>query len=146
MKKDIILFSLVIILITSLSTVFILKKVQKSIPSRLLQIGYLISNNMDQIEFKKEITDDENQNAVDYIEGIFWGANRTTNPNVDLHHPDVVLFINSPRQGTRILNSMIWFTDNGVIIGVINGDNKIEFRILEKSEVEYFKNIISYKK
>lgn len=40
---------------------------------------------------------------------------------------------------------MIWFTDNGVIIGVNNGYNIIDFRILEKSEVKYFKSIISYK-
>jgi len=146
MKKAIILFSLVMILITSFTTVFIYKKVQKTIPSRQIQIGHMISNNMDQIEFEKVITDEENQNAVDYLEGIFWGSNRTTNQNVDLNHPDAFLFINSPRQGTRILNSMIWFTDHGVVIGVYNGDNKMEFRKLELSEVEYFKKIISYQK
>jgi len=146
MKKAIILYILVIILITSFTTVFIYKKVQNPIPSRQIQIGYLISNNMDQIEFKKIITDEDDQNAVDYIEGIFWGSNRITSPNVDHNHPDAVLIINSPRQGTRILNSLIWFNDNSVIIGVNNGDNIIDFRKLEKSEVEYFKSIISYKK
>ncbi|WP_192601959.1 hypothetical protein [Bacillus sp. OAE603] len=71
MKKAIILYILVIILFTSFTTIFIYKKIQKSTPSRQIQIGYMISNNMDQIEFKKIITDVKDQNAVDYIEGIF---------------------------------------------------------------------------
>ncbi|WP_088068914.1 hypothetical protein [Gottfriedia luciferensis] len=146
MKKLIIPILLIIIILEGYFLISS-KNSEKNIPSREIRIGYTYFHNPDQINFKKVITDFKNQNDVDFIESIFWGAETISNPNVNVKFPDVHLFINSPRQGTLILNARVWFNNEGAILATSADVNwhKVYFRKINKLESDYFKKVINFK-
>ncbi|UTW69522.1 hypothetical protein KHA80_22670 [Anaerobacillus sp. HL2] len=52
----------------------------------------------------------------------------------------------SPKQSVGLIDSRVWFTNEGAIIGQRNGESwdQVEYYKIDKSDANYIKGIIEY--
>ncbi|MGM9988001.1 MAG: hypothetical protein ACI35O_12340, partial [Bacillaceae bacterium] len=43
--------------------------------------------------------------------------------SIDKENPDLFIEINSPKQHTGLIDSRLWYTNDGAIIGIRNGES-----------------------
>ncbi|MGG2028017.1 hypothetical protein AB1282_20155 [Gottfriedia sp. S16(2024)] len=108
-------------------------------PTREIQVGYEISGQQGVIEIRKVITDVKNQEKIDYIQQVLTFAKQIDNKNLDLGKSDLHLFINNPKEGIRLTETQIWFTNDGAIIDM--GD----YRKISQTDAKMLKKIVGYK-
>lgn len=92
--------------------------------TREIAFGFASKENTEQINNSndsKVITDAKHQDIIDNVMMIFMHRKPLQSPNADLGHPDTYLQMKSPKQSTSLINSKLWFTDEGAVIGLLNG-------------------------
>lgn len=119
-------------------------KVNSNEASREIRIGYDNNENVGQIDIKKVITDTENQEIVDNLFMIYLNKESTSNQN--LEKPDVYISVISPKQFTSLIDSRLWFTNEGAIIGIRSGESweQIDYFEINKNDANYIKEQIEY--
>ncbi|WP_332647049.1 hypothetical protein [Lysinibacillus sp. 54212] len=112
--------------------------------SREIRIGYDNLENVGQIDIKKIITDTEDQDIVDNIMMIYLNKEKISNPNVE--YPDVHISVLSPRMSSGLIDSRLWFTDEGAIIGMRSGESwdRVDYFKINKNDADYIKKQIHY--
>ncbi|WP_113929117.1 hypothetical protein [Bacillus sp. P14.5] len=115
--------------------------------SREIRVGYQDSKREDVIHFNKIIKNTENQNAVDNIMMIFMAKDRIEEPGVNLDKPDFFIKVLSPKQYTSLIDSRIWFADDGAVIADRSGESweNVKYYSIPKPAADYLKETIGYK-
>ncbi|MDS9109428.1 hypothetical protein RLL75_01760, partial [Streptococcus pneumoniae] len=77
---------------------------------------------------------------------IYLNAKEIENPNIDLENPDMYIELNNPNASVGLIDSKVWFVDDGAIIGKRAGEswNQIDFYKTDESDVEYIKETVEY--
>ncbi|WP_075618894.1 hypothetical protein [Paenisporosarcina indica] len=123
-------------------------KVNFNEASREISIGYEDKKNVGQINIEKVITDTENQGIVDNFMMIYLNMEQISNPNPNLEKPDVHISVLSPKQSTGLIDSRLWFTNEGAIIGIRSGVSwdEVDYFEINKDDANYIKEQIEYQK
>lgn len=112
-----------------------------------IRIGYKNSNNPDQIDYSTIFTNIENQDIVDNFIMIYLQKERIMNANPDTENPDIYIDVISPKRSVGLIDSKVWFTNEGAIIGKRSGESwdEIEYYKIDKEDANYIKENIDYK-
>ncbi|MCH1625410.1 hypothetical protein [Fredinandcohnia quinoae] len=121
-------------------------KVNYNEPSREIRIGYDNKENTGQIDIEKVITDTENQSFVDNFIMIYLHKKQISYTNPNLDNPDVYIMVNSPKQSTGLIDSRLWFTNEGAIIGERSGESwdEVDYFEINNNDADYIKEQIEY--
>lgn len=119
-------------------------KVNAGEASREIRIGYDNIENVGRIDIKKVITDIENQEVVDNFMMIYLTKEKILSPN--LANPNVYISVISPKQFTGLIDSRLWFTDEGAVIGMRSGESwdQVDYFKINKNDANYIKEQIEY--
>lgn len=104
-----------------------------------------IQNNKEHVEYNKIFTDAQNLTVIDNILMIYLTSSPTENIEVNKNSPDLFIEINSPKQSTGLINSKMWFTnDGGAIIGLRSGESwkKVDYKRINQNEADYIKGLL----
>ena len=114
--------------------------------SREIRIGYDNIENVGQVDIEKVITDTENQGVVDNFLMIYFNKEKILDTNQDLDKPDVHISVMSPKQSTGLIDSRLWFTNEGAVIGIRSGESwdQVDYFEINKSDANYIKEQIEY--
>ena len=115
--------------------------------SREIRIGYQNSDNPSQIDYLNVFKDTENQAIIDNLLMIYLGKEKIKNVNIDKENPDIYYKLISPRQSVGLIDSRVWFTNDGAIIGERSGEgwDQVDYYKLDKNNAKYLKETIDYK-
>ena len=119
-------------------------KVKFNEASREIRIGYDNIENVGQVEIEKVITGTENQGKVDNFLMIYLDNEQISNTNLD--KPDVHISVISPKQSTGLIDSRLWFTNDGAVIGIRSGESwdQVDYFQINNSDANYIKEQIDY--
>jgi hypothetical protein len=114
--------------------------------SREIKIGYNNSDNPNQVDYNHIFTDTENQTIIDNFMMIYLHKEKITNVNLDVENPDIYISLMSPRQSVGLIDSRVWFTDEGAIIGERRGESwdRVEYYQIDESDANYIKENIDH--
>jgi ABC-type oligopeptide transport system substrate-binding subunit len=114
--------------------------------SREIKIGYNNSDNPNRVDYNHIFTDTENQTIIDNFMMIYLHKEKITNVNLDVENPDIYISLMSPRQSVGLIDSRVWFTDEGAIIGERRGESwdRVEYYQIDESDANYIKENIDY--
>ena len=65
-----------------------------------------------------------------------------------LDKPDVHISVISPKQSTGLIDSRLWFTNEGAVIGIRSGESwdQVEYFEININDANYIKEQIGYQK
>ncbi|CAG9621286.1 hypothetical protein [Sutcliffiella rhizosphaerae] len=106
-------------------------------PTREVWIGYESLEHERQINFPLIITDLDDLNIIDNLQGIFMYSQQIEDDGVDRGIPDLHIYVNSPRAYYTQTHARIWFDDEGAII-IFNDD---DFRKIDRKDANYLREI-----
>ncbi|MEC2074875.1 hypothetical protein [Metabacillus fastidiosus] len=78
---------------------------------------------------------------------IYLKKEKITNANPNIESPDIYIDVMSPKRDIGLIDSKIWFTNEGAIIGERNGESwdELEYYQIDKDDTDYIKEKINYK-
>jgi hypothetical protein len=114
--------------------------------SREIRVGYQDNERSDVINFEKIIKNTEDQAVIDNFMMIFMNKKEAAAPGVDLEQPDVYISVTSPKQFTGLIDSRIWFREDGAIIARRSGKSwdEVDYFSLSVQDADYIKETIEY--
>ncbi|RLJ81339.1 hypothetical protein [Planococcus citreus] len=125
---------------------FFVGNISKAEIMKEIKIGYEDVENSSKVIYEKVFTDVENSTTIDNFIMIYLNAKEIENPNIDLENPDMYIELNNPNASVGLIDSKVWFVDDGAIIGKRAGEswNQIDFYKIDESDVEYIKETVEY--
>ncbi|MFK8795855.1 hypothetical protein [Planococcus plakortidis] len=144
-KRVKLIISLVIVGLIFLGGFFV-GNISKAEIMKEIKIGYEDVENSSKVIYEKVFTDVENSTTIDNFIMIYLNAKEIENPNIDLENPDMYIELNNPNASVGLIDSKVWFVDDGAIIGKRAGEswNQIDFYKTDESDVEYIKETVEY--
>ncbi|TYS18638.1 hypothetical protein FZC78_03705 [Rossellomorea vietnamensis] len=111
--------------------------------TREIRVGYQDRGRDDVIHFKNIIKNTENQSAVDNIMMIFMKKEKIADPDVNLEKPDIYLEVLNPKHFTGLIDSRIWFKDEGAVIAERSGESweDVVYYSIHEQDADYLKQI-----
>ncbi|MGG3800617.1 hypothetical protein [Metabacillus fastidiosus] len=69
------------------------------------------------------------------------------NANPDTENPNIYIEVISPKRSVGLIDSKVWFTNEGAIISKRSGKSwdEVEYYKLDKEDADYIKENIDYK-
>ncbi|MEH7501209.1 hypothetical protein V7152_04050 [Neobacillus drentensis] len=116
-------------------------KIIYKVPTREILVGYDNLENVGQIEFRKKITDADDQWTIDNLQQILLTSKQIEFDNLTRGKPDVHILINSPKAFGTLSHSEIWFNEEGALIKLGEDDH----RTINKGNADSLKKMIDYK-
>lgn len=140
MKKKSILLIIVIALIF-FSAGYVTSKNTSETITREVKIGVEKSGDDGQIDYIKTITDAQNQVVIDNFMMIYMNSKPVNTIDINKDPPDLFIEVNSPKQSTGLIDSKVWFTDNGAIIGIRSGENwaDVEYKSINQGDADFIR-------
>ncbi|MBK3496394.1 hypothetical protein JFL43_16315 [Viridibacillus sp. YIM B01967] len=140
MNKKNIIFTIVFALILFSAGYFTSKMTSETI-TREVKIGVESSKNDGQIDYKQIITDAQNQGVIDNFMMIYLNSKPIDHVDINKNHPDLFIEMNSPKQSTGLIDSKVWFTNNGAIIGKRSGESweDIEYKSINQADADFIR-------
>ncbi|WP_341963419.1 hypothetical protein NM897_16825 (plasmid) [Planococcus maritimus] len=125
---------------------FFVGNISKAEIMKEIKIGYEDVENSSKVIYEKVFTDVENSTTIDNFIMIYLNAKEIENPNIDLENPDMYIELNNPNASVGLIDSKVWFVDDGAIIGNRAGESwdQIDFYKTDESDVEYIKETVEY--
>ncbi|ALS74086.1 hypothetical protein AUC31_01925 [Planococcus rifietoensis] len=125
---------------------FFVGNISKAEIMKEIKIGYEDVENSSKVIYEKVFTDVENSTTIDNFIMIYLNAKEIENPNIDLENPDMYIVLNNPNASVGLIDSKVWFVDDGAIIGKRAGESwdQIDFYKTDESDVEYIKETVEY--
>ncbi|MFP3421907.1 hypothetical protein R0K19_21270, partial [Bacillus sp. SIMBA_161] len=96
---------------------FFVGNISKAEIMKEIKIGYEDVENSSKVIYEKVFTDVENSTTIDNFIMIYLNAKEIENPNIDLENPDMYIELNNPNASVGLIDSKVWFVDDGAIIG-----------------------------
>ncbi|WP_341961841.1 hypothetical protein NM897_05415 [Planococcus maritimus] len=139
------IISLVIIGLIFLGGFFV-GNISKAEIMKEIKIGYEDVENSSKVIYEKVFTDIENSTTIDNFIMIYLNAKEIENPDIDLENPDMYIELNNPNASVGLIDSKVWFVDDGAIIGKRAGESwdQIDFYKTDESDAEYIKEIVEF--
>ena len=111
-----------------------------------IRIGYQNSNHLNRVDYYNIFTDVENPSIIERFLMIYINKEKTENVNVDEDNPDIYIEVNNPKASVGLIDSKLWFTDEGAIIGRRIGPDwgSMNFYNIDKGDAAYIKETIEY--
>ncbi|AJD89764.1 hypothetical protein JMA_04470 [Jeotgalibacillus malaysiensis] len=108
--------------------------------SREVQFSYRSNEQPNQINLEKSYTDLEDQNIVDNTMMIMMHK-KPSSEVMDIDHPDMYINVLSPKQHTGLVDSRVWFTESGAVIGDRVGESwdQVEYFEVNEQDADYLK-------
>jgi len=121
-------------------------KVKFNVASREIRIGYEDIENVGQMNIEKVFTDIENQGKVDNFMMIYLKMKQISTLNPNPENPDVHISVLSPKQSTGLIDSRLWFTKDGAVIGIRSGVSwdQVDYFEINKDDAQYIKEQIGW--
>ncbi|MTD31056.1 hypothetical protein [Planomicrobium sp. YIM 101495] len=125
---------------------FFVGNISKAEIMKEIKIGYEDVENSSKVIYEKVFTDIENSTTIDNFIMIYLNAKEIENPNIDLENPDMYIELNNPNASVGLIDSKVWFVDDGAIIGKRAGESwdQIDFYRTDESDAEYIKEIVEF--
>ncbi len=125
---------------------FFVGNISKAEIMKEIKIGYEDVENSSKVIYEKVFTDVENSTTIDNFIMIYLNAKEIENPNIDLENPDMYIELNNPNASVGLIDSKVWFVDDGAIIGKRAGESwdQIDFYKTDESDVKYIKETVEY--
>ncbi|MGE7837325.1 hypothetical protein [Viridibacillus arvi] len=138
-KKRILILSIFALLLFSAG--YLTSKLTIETVTREVKIGVENNKNNGQINNKKVITDAQNQGIIDNFMMIYLQSKPVEHVEINKDHPDLFIEMNSPKQSTGLIDSKVWFTNNGAIIGIRSGESweDIEYKSISQADADFIK-------
>lgn len=111
-----------------------------------IRIGYQNSDNSNRVDYHNVFTDTENPLIIERFLMIYINKEKIENVNLDLENPDIYIEVNNPKASVGLIDSRLWFTNEGAIIGRRTGKdwNQVNFYKIDESDANYIKETIKY--
>lgn len=111
-----------------------------------IRIGYQNSNRPNQIDYHHHFKNTDNQSIINNFIMIYMHKEKVNNIDLNVENPDIYIDLLSPTQSVGLIDSRLWFTNDGAIIGMRNGISwdDVEFYKIPESDASYIKEIIGY--
>ncbi|TFE02311.1 hypothetical protein [Jeotgalibacillus salarius] len=108
--------------------------------SREVQFGYQDGDQPERINFEKVYSDIEDQSVIDNTMMIFMHKETSDEEMSDVE-PDMHIWVSSPTQSAVLIESRIWFTEQGAIIGERAGESwdQVEYFEINEQDAAYLK-------
>ena len=125
---------------------FFVGNISKAEIMKEIKIGYEDVENSSKVIYEKVFTDIENSTTIDNFIMIYLNAKEIENPDIDLENPDMYIELNNPNASVGLIDSKVWFVDDGAIIGKRAGESwdQIDFYKTDESDAEYIKEIVEF--
>lgn len=138
-KKSILL--IIVIALIFFSAGYVTSKNTSETITREVKIGVGKSGNDGQIDYIKTITDAQNQVVIDNFMMIYMNSKPVNTSEINKEQPDLFIEVNSPKQSTGLIDSKVWFTDNGAIIGIRSGENwaDVEYKSINQDDADFIR-------
>ena len=120
----------------------------KTSVTKEIRIGYANSEQPERIDYPTIITDARDQGTIDNFLMVYLNSKQTEDVTVDNDHPDLYILLLSPKQSTGLIDSKVWFTAEGAIIGRRAGENweQIDYRVINQDHADFIKEHAGYTK
>lgn len=114
--------------------------------SREIRIGYKNIENPTQVDYHHVFKDNEEQSIVDNFLMIYLHKEKIENVNLDAETPDIYIKVTSPKRSVGLIDSRLWFTNEGAIIGQRSGESweEVEYYRINIGDANYIKDNIDY--
>ncbi|MGE7623448.1 hypothetical protein ACQKMD_10410 [Viridibacillus sp. NPDC096237] len=138
-KKSILL--IIVLALIFFSAGYVTSKTTSETITREVKIGIEKSRNDGQIDYIKTITDAQNQVVIDNFMMIYMNSKPVNTIDINKDRPDLFIEVNSPKQSTGLIDSKVWFTDNGAIIGIRSGENwaDVEYKSINQDDADFIR-------
>lgn len=125
---------------------FFVGNISKAEIMKEIKIGYEGIENSSKVIYEKVFTDLENPTTIDNFIMIYLNAKEIEDPNIDLENPDMYIELNNPNASVGLIDSKLWFVDDGAIIGRRASESwdQIDFYKIDENDAEYIKEIVEY--
>nr|WP_259545597.1 hypothetical protein [Heyndrickxia oleronia] len=145
MKSLKIIYVIIVVVIIFLSGYF-LGNIKNSKVSRKIRIGYNHSDYPDRIDYQNVFTDGDNQEIIDNFLMIYLQKEKIENLYLE-QNPDIYIRVTSPKRSVELIDSKVWFTKEGAIIGerIAEGWEQTEYYRIDEDDVDYIKKTVQYK-
>ena len=109
-----------------------------------IRIGYQNSDNANRVDYYTVFTDIENPSIIERFLMIYINKEKIENVNLDLDNPDIYIEVNNPKESVRLIDSKLWFTNDGAIIGRRSRENwnQMNFYKIDEGDANYIKETI----
>ncbi|NYV67825.1 MULTISPECIES: hypothetical protein [Bacillaceae] len=146
MKSLKIIYVIIVVIIIFLSGYFI-GNIKNSKVSREIRIGYNHSDYPDRIDYQNVFTDVDNQEIIDNFLMIYLHKEKIENLYLEQDTPDIYIRVTSPKQSVELIDSKLWFTKEGAIIGerIAEGWEQTEYYRIDEDDADYIKKTVQYK-
>jgi hypothetical protein len=126
---------------------FLTGKMNSEEAGREILIGFNNERTAGQFDMAKVIKDTENQSAVDNFFMIYSSKERMTQDMKQVNKPDVHIKIISPKRSAVLIDSRMWFSSEGAVIGIRSGESwkRADYFTIGKRDAAYIKEQIDYK-
>ncbi|MCM3610767.1 hypothetical protein M4S82_05845 [Planococcus sp. MERTA32b] len=121
--------------------------ISKAEVTKEIKIGYQNDEDSDRVDYQNVYTDSENTVIVDNFLMIYLNGEKVENENKVLENPDLYIQLNNPKESVGLIDSKLWFENDGATIGRRVGESwdQMIFLKIDKSDADYIKKTIGYK-
>ncbi len=109
-----------------------------------ISIGFANSEHEGQIDHPIVITEAQDQGAaIDNFMMIYLQSKQTEDVTIDRDQPDLYITLSrvTPNVILGLIDSKLWFTDEGAVIGIRSGVgwDQVDYRIIKQEDANYIK-------
>lgn len=111
-----------------------------------VRIGYPHSEYPNRVDYPHTFKNTDNQNIINNLLMIHMQKERIDNIDMDIANPDIYLELLSPTESVGLLESRVWFMEDGAIIAQRDGISwdEVEFYKIPEDDATYIKGLIGY--
>ncbi|WP_338472892.1 hypothetical protein R4Z10_09290 [Niallia sp. XMNu-256] len=115
-----------------------------------IRIGYQNSVNPNEIDYPTIFTDTKNPTIVHNFIMIYLQKEKIEkmeNVVIDVENPDIFILVLNPKLSVGLIDSRVWFTNEGAIIAERSGESwdQVEYFKIDEMDTNYIKEMIDYK-
>ncbi|QFT87665.1 hypothetical protein FIU87_03285 [Bacillus sp. THAF10] len=110
------------------------------------RIGYPHSEFPNRVDYPHTFKNTDNQHIINNLLMIHMQKERIDDMDLEIDSPDIYMNLLSPTESVGLLESRLWFKEDGAIIAERNGISwdEVEFYKIPESDASYIKGLTGY--